>query len=533
VLRAMNVKGIILSGGPFSVYEEGAPHLDPAVWALAAEKRIPVLGICYGFQEMAHSLGGKVEKAPHREFGHAEVSDGSGGGGGGGAGAPARSDLLRGLSNPLRVWMSHGDKVVELPKWFRKVAATPDCEFAVAEGAVDATGAEGYPNRMFGMQFHPEVEHTPEGKALLRNFVVDVCRVEETWSMASFMEGALSAGKVCHVRHTVPSFPPPPPSPTPPLTRHSLPPADAIAGIRAAVGDKKVIGAVSGGVDSTVAAVLMAKAIGANFHAIMVDNGLLRKNERVDVLKRLNEVGVNLRAVDASERFLTKLAGVSDPEAKRKIIGAEFIHVFQEEAAALGAQFEFLMQGTLFPDVIESVSFKGPSATIKSHHNVGGLLATMKLKLVEPLRELFKDEVRALGVEQLGLDRDVVFRHPFPGPGLAIRILGDVTREACDVLREADAIYLEELRRAGEYDKIGQAFAVLLPCKSVGVMGDGRTYEKVLALRAVGTSDFMTADWHKMPYEVLARVSTRIINEVRGINRVVYDVSTKPPATIE
>jgi GMP synthase (glutamine-hydrolysing) len=310
------------------------------------------------------------------------------------------------------------------------------------------------------------------------------------------------------------------------------------------VGDKKVIGAVSGGVDSTVAAVLMARAIGDNFHAIMVDNGLLRKNERVDVLKRLREVGVNLRAVDASERFLGKLAGVSDPEVKRKIIGAEFIHVFQEEAAALGAQFEFLMQGTLFPDVIESVSFKGPSATIKSHHNVGGLLATMKLKLVEPLRELFKDEVRKLGTEQLGLAHDVVYRHPFPGPGLAIRILGDVTKDACDVLREADAIYLEELRAhvvpgaAGApaeplYDKIGQAFAVLLPCKSVGVMGDGRTYEKVLALRAVGTSDFMTASWYPLPYEVLAKVSSRIINEVRGINRVVYDVSTKPPATIE
>ncbi len=280
-------------------------------------------------------------------------------------------------------------------------------------------------------------------------------------------------------------------SPPPPHT-HT---AEAIAGIRKAVGDKHVIGAVSGGVDSTVAAALMARAIGDRFHGIMVDNGLLRKDERVQVIKRLrDELGVNLRAVDASERFLSKLAGVADPEAKRKIIGAEFIHVFQEEAAGLGAQFEFLMQGTLFPDVIESVSFKGPSATIKSHHNVGGLLATMKLKLVEPLRELFKDEVRALGIEQLGLPRDVVFRHPFPGPGLAIRILGDVTPEACAILREADDIFLQELRAAGEYEKIAQAFAVLLPCKSVGVMGDGRTYEKVLALRAVATSDYMTAD---------------------------------------
>ena len=310
--------------------------------------------------------------------------------------------------------------------------------------------------------------------------------------------------------------------------------AEAIAGIRSAVGDKHVIGAVSGGVDSTVAAALMAKAIGDRFHGIMVDNGLLRKDERLQVIKRLrDELGVNLRAVDASERFLKKLAGVCDPEAKRKIIGAEFIHVFQEEAAALGAHFEFLMQGTLFPDVIESVSFKGPSATIKSHHNVGGLLATMKLKLVEPLRELFKDEVRALGVDHLGLPRDVVYRHPFPGPGLAIRILGEVTAEACDVLREADLIFLEELRAAGEYEKIGQAFAVLLPCKSVGVMGDGRTYEKVLALRAVETSDYMTANWYRLPYDVLAKVSTRIINEVRGVNRVVYDVSSKPPATIE
>ena len=332
-----------------------------------------------------------------------------------------------------------------------------------------------------------------------------------------------------------PPFPPPSRHPLLLLILVLLQFTEAVESIRAAVGPTAmVIGAVSGGVDSTVAAALMARAIGDRFHGIMVDNGLLRKDERVQVIKRLrDELGVNLRAVDASERFLTKLAGVSDPEAKRKIIGAEFIHVFQEEAAAMGSQFEFLMQGTLFPDVIESVSFKGPSATIKSHHNVGGLLANMKLKLVEPLRELFKDEVRILGCEQLGLPRDVVYRHPFPGPGLAIRILGDVTKEACDVLREADVIFLEELRAAGEYDNIGQAFCVLLPCKSVGVMGDCRTYEKVLALRAVATSDYMTADWYEMPYAVLKKVSTRIINEVRGINRVVYDVSSKPPATIE
>jgi GMP synthase (glutamine-hydrolysing) len=473
---------------------------------MAEERGLPILGICYGFQEMAHALGGRVAKAPAREFGHADVRQAAAGGG----------DLFAGLPADFSVWMSHGDKIHDMPPGFAAIGATADCDFAAAESS-------GRPNRLFGLQFHPEVAHTPRGKDILSNFVVRICGAAQDWSMASFVKGAAGARRAAFAAAL--SFPPPPPSF----------PSEAIAGIQAAVGPTAhVIGAVSGGVDSTVAAALMARAIGDRFHGIMVDNGLLRQDERVQVLKRLrDELGVNLRAVDASARFLAALAGVSDPEAKRKIIGAEFIHVFQEEAAALGAQFEFLMQGTLFPDVIESVSFKGPSATIKSHHNVGGLLANMKLKLVEPLRELFKDEVRALGVEQLGLPRDVVFRHPFPGPGLAIRILGDVTAAACDVLRAADVIFLEELRAAGEYDKIGQAFCVLLPCKSVGVMGDGRTYEKVLALRAVATSDYMTADWYEMPYAVLKKVSTRIINEVRGINRVVYDVSSKPPATIE
>lgn len=486
---------------------------------MAEERGLPILGVCYGFQEMSHMLGGRVDKAPAREFGHADVrklplaAD-----------AAAAGDLFAGLPDAFQVWMSHGDKIHEVPPGFVCVGSTDDCEFAAAASV-------GRPNRLFGLQFHPEVAHTPRGKDILKNFVVGICHAPQDWTMASFVNGARAP--FAHPR-----------APRPRSCAHSFSRsplgspscrAEAIEGIRAAVGPTaRVIGAVSGGVDSTVAAALMARAIGDRFHGIMVDNGLLRKDERVQVLKRLrDELGVNLRAVDASERFLTALAGVSDPERKRKIIGAEFIHVFQEEAAAMGADFQFLMQGTLFPDVIESVSFKGPSATIKSHHNVGGLLANMKLKLVEPLRELFKDEVRALGVEQLGLPRDVVFRHPFPGPGLAIRMLGEVTREAADVLRDADVIFLEELRAAGEYDKIGQAFCVLLPCKSVGVMGDSRTYEKVLALRAVATSDYMTADWYEMPYAVLKKVSTRIINEVRGINRVVYDVSSKPPATIE
>lgn len=495
VLEAAPLKGIILSGGPFSVYEKDAPHMQKAIWTMAEKRNLPILGICYGFQEMVHHYGGKVDKAPHREYGHATVqiikdtNDGT----------TIANDLLQGLGDEFTVWMSHGDKIHEIPEGFEKIGITANSEFAAVASITKEKSSQlcKFPhNRLFGVQFHPEVSHTPRGLDLLRNFAVNICHCTQNWSMEHFL-------------------------------------TESIENIRRTVGDHHVIGAVSGGVDSTVAAVLLAKAIGDRFHAVMVDNGLLRKDERVQVLKRLrDELGVNLRAVDASEQFLSKLAGVTDPEQKRKIIGAEFIHVFEAEAASIGTKVDFLLQGTLYPDVIESISFKGPSATIKSHHNVGGLLANMKLRLIEPLRELFKDEVRALGV-QLGLPLDVINRHPFPGPGLAIRVLGEVNRPSCDILREADNIFLQELRAAGEYDKIGQAFAVLLPCKSVGVMGDGRTYEQVVALRAVATSDYMTADWYRMPYDLLAKVSTRIINEVRGINRVVYDVSSKPPATIE
>ena len=496
VLEAAPLKGIILSGGPFSVYEKDAPHMQKAIWTMAEKRGLPILGICYGFQEMVHHFGGKVDKAPHREYGHATVQVIKSGSN---TTDTTANDLLQGLGDEFTVWMSHGDKIHEIPEGFEKIGITSNSEFAAVASITKEKSSElcKFPNnRLFGVQFHPEVSHTPKGLQLLRNFAVNICNCSQNWSMEHFL-------------------------------------TESIENIRRTVGDKHVIGAVSGGVDSTVAAVLLAKAIGDRFHAVMVDNGLLRKDERIQVLKRLrDELGVNLRAVDASEQFLSKLAGVTDPEKKRKIIGAEFIHVFEAEAASIGSKVDFLLQGTLYPDVIESISFKGPSATIKSHHNVGGLLADMKLRLIEPLRELFKDEVRALGV-QLGLPLDVINRHPFPGPGLAIRVLGEVTRSSCDILREADAIFLEEIRASGDYDKIGQAFAVLLPCKSVGVMGDGRTYEQVVALRAVATSDYMTADWYRMPYDVLAKVSTRIINEVRGVNRVVYDVSSKPPATIE
>lgn len=483
--------GIILSGGPFSVYEDGAPHLHPDVWKLAEEKSLPILGICYGVQEMIHSNGGSVEHAGKREFGHAMVTPITA------AAAPEGVDpevlatgqrLFEGIEEEsFQAWMSHSDKVVKLPEGFVTTASTPSCPSAAV---VHKSG------RMFGVQFHPEVNHTPRGKDLLSNFVLKICGTPAEWSIDSFLERSVEA-------------------------------------IRKQVGPEgKVLGAVSGGVDSTVAAVLLNRAIGDRFHAVMVDNGLLRHEEAASCVKRLrDECGVNLRSIDATELFLTKLDGVEDPERKRKIIGAAFIEVFEEEAAKIG-KVDFLLQGTLYPDVIESVSFKGPSATIKSHHNVGGLVENMKLDLIEPLRELFKDEVRELGMA-MGLPEESVFRHPFPGPGLAIRILGAVCKEDLDMLRAADVIYMHELREAGEYRSIGQAFAVLLPCKSVGVMGDGRTYERVLALRAVQTTDYMTADWYRMPYDLLARISTRIINEVAGVNRVVYDVSSKPPSTIE
>mmetsp|Transcript_20478 Transcript_20478/g.72413 ORF Transcript_20478/g.72413 Transcript_20478/m.72413 type:complete len:546 (-) Transcript_20478:39-1676(-) len=475
--------GVILSGGPFSVYQDGAPHAHADLWKLVQERDLPVLGICYGLQEMVHAHGGRVEPGEKREFGYAKVDRTPAEG----ALAAAGAALFAGIEDGFQVWMSHSDKVISLPDGFVTTAKSDSTESAAVVGMG---------GRWLGVQFHPEVNHTPCGRTLLSNFVLGMCKCPQTWNIASFLDREVEA-------------------------------------IRKVVGPEgKVLGAVSGGVDSTVAAVLLNRAIGDRFHAVMVDNGLLRHDEAALCLKRLrDECGVNLRVVDASDRFLAALAGVEDPEKKRKIIGANFIEVFEEEAAEIG-KVDFLLQGTLYPDVIESVSFKGPSATIKSHHNVGGLIDNMRLKLIEPLRELFKDEVRELGVA-MGLPEASVFRHPFPGPGLGIRILGAVTKEACDLLRQADKIYLDELHAAGEYRNIAQAFAVLLPCKSVGVMGDGRTYEQVLALRAVATTDYMTADWYHMPYGVLATISTRIINEVAGINRVCYDISSKPPATIE
>ncbi len=469
-LRELQPRGIILSGGPYSVYEEGAPHAGPAVW----DSGLPVLGICYGLQEMALAFGGKVTAGEHREYGHAELT------------LHHPGALFGGLPSTLQVWMSHGDKVLELPEGFQDLARTANSEHA-AIGDLR--------RNYYGIQFHPEVSHTPLGKTILKNFACTVCGCRADWSMGSFME-------------------------------------EAIERIRAQVGNGTVVGAISGGVDSTVCAVLLHKAIGSRFHGFLVDHGLLRLNEAAQVMDRLrNRLGINLTLVDAGELFLSRLQGVTDPEKKRKIIGNTFIEVFEEEARKLG-NAKFLLQGTLYPDVIESISFKGPSATIKSHHNVGGLLENMNLQLVEPLRELFKDEVRALGLA-LGLGEDTVYRMPFPGPGLAIRILGEVTRERLAILRQADAIYIQELRDAGLYRHIGQAFAVLLPVKSVGVMGDSRTYEDVIALRAVQTTDYMTADWYPLPPEVLRRASNRIINEVRGVNRVVFDISSKPPSTIE
>ncbi|MFB3786320.1 MAG: glutamine-hydrolyzing GMP synthase [bacterium] len=469
-LRVLQPRGIILSGGPYSVYEKNAPHAGSAVW----DSGRPVLGICYGLQEMALAFGGKVAAGDRREYGHAELT------------LLQPGPLFGGLPRTLQVWMSHGDKVLELPHGFQDLARTPNSEHA-AIGDLQ--------RHCYGIQFHPEVSHTPLGKSLLKNFTHAVCGCRGDWSMGSFLE-------------------------------------EAVTRVREQVGNGTVVGAVSGGVDSTVAAVLLHKAIGDRFHGFLVDNGLLRLDEAAQVMDRLkNRLGINLSLVDASETFLTRLQGVTDPEQKRKIIGNTFIEVFEEEARKLG-DAEFLLQGTLYPDVIESISFKGPSATIKTHHNVGGLLDNMKLKLVEPLRELFKDEVRALGLA-LGLGEDSVYRMPFPGPGLAIRILGEVTRERLAILRQADAIYIQELRDAGLYRHIGQAFAVLLPVKSVGVMGDSRTYEDVIALRAVQTTDYMTADWYLLPPEVLRRAANRIINEVRGVNRVVYDISSKPPSTIE
>ncbi|RHY91765.1 hypothetical protein DYB37_001837 [Aphanomyces astaci] len=481
-LSKHQLTGIILSGGPNSVYEEGAPHVRPEVWKFIEDQKLPLLGICYGMQELAYTFGGTVAKGQRREYGKAMVSTHA-------VDRSAHLGFLDGLTDgDFQVWMSHGDKLTKTPTGFVDIAFTANSEHAAIANVS---------KKYFGIQFHPEVTHSPLGKVLLKNFVVDICGSPTDWNMRSIADAFIE-----EVRQTV--------------GPHG-----------------HVIGAVSGGVDSSVAAALLHRAIGDRFHAVLIDNGLLRAGEAVEVVDRLQKhLGINLHCIDASDRFLATLSGVTEPETKRKLIGNLFIDLFQEEAARIDHPVDFLLQGTLYPDVIESVSYKGPSATIKTHHNVGGLPDTMHLKLIEPLRELFKDEVRELGIA-LGIDEASVWRHPFPGPGLAIRVLGEVTKDALDILRQADTIFLDELRKHGHYRSTGQAFCVLLPVKSVGVMGDGRTYEKVIAIRAVSTSDFMTADWYHMPHDVLAIMSNRIINEVRGVNRVVYDISSKPPATIE
>ncbi len=475
-LRALNPVGIVLSGGPSSVYDDGAPTIVPAVYELG----VPVLGICYGAQLTAKLLGGDVRPADRREYGRASVrvkrADGLF------KSVPAGEELV--------VWASHGDHVEGLPPGFVHTAESANCTMS---------GFASSERRIHCVQFHPEVVHTPRGAELLGNFLFGVCEARGDWSMASFVDEA-----VARIREQV---------------------GPASAGGR-------VICGLSGGVDSSVAAALIHRAIGDRLTCIFVDNGVLRKGEREYVATIFRDhFKVDLRVIDAEQRFLDKLADVTDPEKKRKIIGYEFIAVFDEEAKTIdGARF--LAQGTLYPDVIESVSFKGPSAVIKSHHNVGGLPEKMKLSLVEPLRELFKDEVRQLGLE-LGLPKHMVSRQPFPGPGLAVRCLGALTKTRLDVLRAADAIIDEEIRAADLYDSIWQSFGVLLPVRSVGVMGDERTYEEALALRAVHSRDGMTADWVQLPYDLLARISTRVVNEVRGINRVVYDITSKPPGTIE
>ncbi len=482
-VREFAPAGVILSGGPNSVFEGDTPRAPEIVWTLG----VPVLGICYGMQTMAAQLGGQVENGATREFGYAEVR------------ARGQGDLLRDIQDRsnarghglLDVWMSHGDKVTSLPPGFAVMASNDSTPIAAM---MDES------RRMYGVQFHPEVTHTVQGKAILARFVREICACPGDWTMPAYAD-------------------------------------EAVSKIRAQVGDEKVILGLSGGVDSSVAAALIHRAIGDQLTCIFVDTGLLRLDEAAQVMDTFGKhLGVKVDHVDAGTRFLRELAGVTDPEQKRKIIGREFIHVFQSEAEALrdrGFDAQWLAQGTIYPDVIESAGAKTKKAhTIKSHHNVGGLPETLHLKLLEPLRELFKDEVRELGLA-LGLPREMLFRHPFPGPGLGVRILGEVTREYADVLRHADAIFIDELRASGWYDRVAQAFAVFLPVRSVGVMGDGRTYEHAVALRAVQTTDFMTAHWAPLPHEILAKVSTRITNEVRGINRVVYDISGKPPATIE
>lgn len=481
-------KGVILSGGPYSVYEDNAPHVDSAVFDLD----VPILGICYGLQELAWHHGKNVLAGEKREYGHAylkiERHIGK---------EKHVNRLFDGVEEDIEVWMSHGDKLSALPSDFHPIASTANAPFA---------GITHVSKPYFGIQFHPEVTHTPKGRLIISNFAVSICKARQHWTMEKFVDKEIER-------------------------------------IRVAVGDRgQVIGAVSGGVDSTVAAKLMQEAIGNRFHAVLVDNGVLRMDEAQTVKETLTKhLGINLTVVDASDLFLGRLKGVADPEKKRKIIGNTFIEVFQDKAKEIAraaadtpqaGEIEWLLQGTLYPDVIESISFKGPSATIKTHHNVGGLLEGMHLKLIEPLRELFKDEVRALGTS-LGIPEELVWRHPFPGPGLAIRILGEVTPEQIRIAREADKIFIDEIKVAGLYRQISQAFAALLPVKAVGVMGDKRVHDQVIALRAVETTDFMTADWFPFDGQFLKKVSRRIVNEVDGVVRVLYDVTSKPPGTIE
>jgi GMP synthase (glutamine-hydrolysing) len=473
-IQAYKPMGIVLSGGPCSVYDADAPPADAKVLELG----VPVLGICYGLQFITHHLGGKVRSAEKREYGHAEVSI-----------VDRKNPLFESLPADLTVWMSHGDEALELPAGFHLTAKTANAVAGIANPE----------RRIWAVQFHPEVHHTRQGTALLRNFLFKICNAKADWTPAHFVQSTAAA-------------------------------------IKEKVGDAHAICALSGGVDSSVAAVLVNRAIGDQLTCVFVNNGVLRRNEFFKVQQNMRDkLGLNLVAVDASTRFLAKLAGVTDPETKRKAIGNEFIAVFDDEAHRISATtggVDFLVQGTLYPDVIESSSVKGPSQTIKSHHNVGGLPETMKLKLIEPLRDLFKDEVRRIG-RDLAMPEEILERQPFPGPGLAVRILGEVTAERVALLQEADEIVVNEIKAAGLYRQIWQSFAVLLPVKSVGVMGDQRTYAYTCAIRAVHSEDGMTADWVPLPYEVLKRISSRIVNEIRGINRVVYDITSKPPGTIE
>ena len=470
-IREIAPSAVILSGGPSSVYGENAPHSHAGIFDLG----VPVLGICYGLQIIAHQLGGTVDSSARREYGRADLK------------IDSAEDLLAGIGEETSVWMSHGDALKKLPEGFEPIAHSDNSPICAIRDAG---------RKIFGVQFYPEVVHTPEGKTILRNFLFTVCGLHGGWTPASFIE-------------------------------------QAKAEIRERVGAGRVLCALSGGVDSSVLAVLLHEAIGDQLVCIHINNGMMRKKESEQVVSVFRErFSMDLLYVDATNTFLDRLAGVTDPEQKRKIIGKAFIDVFQNETKNLSGETEFLAQGTLYPDVIESVSFKGPSETIKTHHNVGGLPKDLSFKLIEPFRELFKDEVRAIG-RLLAIPEEFIGRHPFPGPGLAVRILGDITNDKLELLREADAIFIEELQQSGEYDKVWQAFAVLLPVQSVGVMGDGRTYELACALRAVTSVDGMTADWARLPFDLLQKVSSRITNELRGINRVVYDVSSKPPATIE